>query len=241
MLVLIHGRIGSGKTLFLIYLATKLKRDIYSNFKIDLKHFKRFILSEIKKIPKNVNIFLDEGYILSESRRSSSTMNIIMSYVYNQSRKTLRNIFLTTQLYSAIDKRFRLQATLLIECEKINGHFFYTITNRSTGMSKIMTLSEKDAQKLFPLYDTYEVIDSIDDIDMDFELAKKDSNILLSRARDYGNLIDDEYLEFTHEGVRQALFFKRISMKYEPYVYLYIKKKRKAKLVREVIKIESNQ
>lgn len=241
MLVLIIGRIGSGKTLFLIFLATKLKRFIYANFLINLPHFKPFILSKLKEIPKNVNVFLDEGYILSEARRSSSAMNLIMSYVYNQSRKTLRDIFLTSQLASAIDKRFRLQATLLIECEKINGHFFYTITNRTTGMSKIMTLSESEAQKLYPLYDTYEVVVPLNDIDSDFELAKKDANTLILKAREYGNMIDNELLEFTHEGVRQALFFLGLSMKFEPYVYLYLKKKRKAKLVREVVKIESNK
>lgn len=230
MLILIHGRIGNGKTLLLVYFSTKLKRLIYANFKLDLPNFRPFILSQLNKIPENVNIFLDEGYILSESRRSSSNLNLIMSYVYNQSRKTKRDIYITTQLYSAIDKRFRLQANLVIYCDKINGNFFYTITNRETNTTNIKCIPKKFTQKYFDLYNTYEVIKPINDIDLAFEIDKQDSEELLNKAILYGDLIDDELLNIQHEEIRQELFFRKISIKYEPYVYLYLKKKEKSRI-----------
>lgn len=230
MLILIHGRIGNGKTFLLVYFATKLKRLIYSNFKLDLPNFRPFILSQLNKIPENVNIFLDEGYILSESRRSSSNLNLIMSYIYNQSRKTKRDIYITTQLYSAIDKRFRLQANLVINCEKINGNFFYTITNRETNLTNIKCIPKKFTKKYFDLYNTYEIIKPINDIDLSFEIDKQDPEELLNKAKEYGDLIDDELVNIYREEVRQELFFRKISVKYEPYVYLYLKKKRKSKI-----------
>lgn len=236
MLILIHGRIGNGKTLLLVYFATKLKRLIYSNFKLDLPNFRPFLLSELSKIPNNVNIFLDEGYILSESRRSSSNLNLIMTYVYNQSRKTKRDIYITSQLYSAIDKRFRLQANLVIDCDKIGGNFFYTITNRENGLTTIKCIPKEFTQKYFKLYDTYEIIKPVNDVDLAFEIDKHDPEQLLIKAELYGNLINDELDNIYHEEVRQELFFRKISIKYEPYVYLYLKKKRRTeKLSNEFI------
>lgn len=231
MLILIHGRIGNGKTLLLVYFATKLKRLIYSNFKLDLPNFRPFILSKLSELPENINIFLDEGYILSESRRSSSNLNLIMTYIYNQSRKSKRDIYITSQLYSAIDKRFRLQANLVIDCDKINGNFFYTITNRETGQTTIKCIPKEFTQKFFKLYDTYEIIKPINDIDLDFELIKQDPEELLIKAEIYGNLIDNELENIYHEEVRQELFFRKISVKFEPYVYLYLKKKRRSEKV----------
>jgi len=227
MLILIHGRIGNGKTLLLVYFSTKLKRLIYSNFKLDLPNFRPFVLSKLSELPTNINVFLDEGYILSESRRSSSNLNLIMTYIYNQSRKTKRDIYITSQLYSAIDKRFRLQANIIINCDKVNGNFFYTITNKETGQRTVKCISKEFSQKLFKLYDTYEIIKPINDIDLDFELVKQDSEELLVKAKIYGDLIDNELDNIHHEEVRQELFFKKISVKFEPYVYLYLKKKRK--------------
>lgn len=227
MLILICGRIGNGKTLLLVYFATKLKRLIYSNFKLDLPNFRPFVLSKLSELPENINVFIDEGYILSESRRSSSNLNLIMTYIYNQSRKSKRDIYITSQLYSAIDKRFRLQANLVIECNKVNGNFFYTITNRETGRITVKCLSKKFVQKLFEIYDTYEIIKPVNDVDLNFELIKNDPEQLLVKAQIYGNLIDDELDNVYHEEVRQELFFRKISVKFEPFVYLYLKKKRR--------------
>jgi len=158
-LISVLGPIRAGKTLFLTYFGTKLTRPIYSNYKLNLPNYKPLTLAILKKLPNNVNVYMDEGYTWLESRISGSRLNKLISYLLFQSGKRGLDIYITAQLFSSVDLRFRQQSSLIIYCKKINDDFYYTIHNREKNTFKHLVMPKEIAKNYFPLYDTYEIIE----------------------------------------------------------------------------------
>lgn len=160
MLITILGNLGSGKTLFMVinaFFSSNLP--IVSNFKLNFGNKKEIEPFDLKKFIRaeyeNCIILLDEAYNYLESRISSNELNRIMSYILFQSRKKNVTLYITAQLYSSIDKRFRQLTDMLIIANKTN-RFNYTITDFNSTKSFSITF-EKAAQ-FYQMYNTNEII-----------------------------------------------------------------------------------
>ena len=127
MIIGIIGNSGSGKTLFMVKEAFeqyKRGKQIYSNFK--LKFPKINGCFQPKLVPedffqnfsqynlKNVCMFLDEIYVYIDSRNSMGKINKIMSYFFNQTRKTGVDLYYSTQFFSQVDKRLRFNTEMFV-------------------------------------------------------------------------------------------------------------------------------
>ena len=91
-LTLIIGYRGSGKSLLMVKLIKNKKRLCYSNFRLNLDNYHSLRLIDMLRLPDNINVLLDEGYTWLESRTSTKYINLFMSYIVFQLRKTNRNI-----------------------------------------------------------------------------------------------------------------------------------------------------
>jgi len=162
MLTIILGDLGSGKTLFMTIIAYKSKyKTIYSNYtlKIPKKKVKKFTTEILfDENLKNCLVLIDEVYTLVDARNFQTSLNKIMSYILFQSRKKNLDIYVTAQLLSTIEKRFRLMANYLVQCENIINGFLYTLTDLYSMTSKQIFLPLKIAKKFYRYYDTNELI-----------------------------------------------------------------------------------
>lgn len=159
MLVTIAGGLGSGKTLLATVIAYYSKLDVYSNYQISFTHKKaqpfdlgKFIRAEYE----NCLIILDEAYTYLESRVSGSETNRIMSYILFQSRKKNVQLYLTCQLLSSIDRRYRELSDIFIIADRYRLDFHYIIFHPS-GNSEIFMNYDK-MSNFFQFYNTNEVI-----------------------------------------------------------------------------------
>ena len=164
MLAIAIGNLGSGKTFIITLLTYSDKRDIWSNYKVNRKGYKSLEVVDLLDLPDNIILLMDEAYAWIESRVSSSTLNEYLSSILFHTRKTNTDMYLTTPMFSTIDKRFRHQANFIIFCEHRENfeiddfHFtFYNVNNNTYGSC---TLLYEHAKKYFHLYDTYEKVES---------------------------------------------------------------------------------
>lgn len=226
------GNLGSGKTLYLARFSTKLKRPIYSNFKLHRPNYRPLDLVDLIGLENNVNIFIDEAYAWIDSRVSGSAVNRYCSYVILQSRKTFTDVFITAQMFSTVDIRFRIQSNILIKCKAIGKQKFYKaivpikfryITiNRENNARKIQELYFDDAIKYFNTYDTLEIIDSSEREALEFYLIVKNPRRLKEKVISIAKSIDSDVNKITHPSVKFAMLMNAVPIQYESYVYNYM-------------------
>lgn len=162
MLTIICGTMGSGKTLLSTILAYHSKYDcIVSNYHIKFEHktvlefdIKKFINAEYE----NCCLLLDEAYSYLESRISGSDLNRLISYILFQSRKKNIDMYLTAQLISTLDLRFRNLCDFYIVATKNMNYFEYNILNVYSNQSKTIYINKSKCNNFFQLYDTNEII-----------------------------------------------------------------------------------
>jgi hypothetical protein len=236
-LTTIIGNLGSGKTLFLARLGTRLKRPIYSNFKLKLPNFRPLELIDLIDMDTNINIFIDEAYAWIDSRVSGSAINRYCSYIVLQSRKTFTDVFLTAQMFSTVDIRFRIQSNIIVTCKAIGKQRFYNATvpqkfqyrifNKETRKSKLQELYFEDAIKYFKIYDTLEIIDSSEKESLEYHLIVKNPKRLIEKIESIAKTIEKDVNKITHPTVNLALMMNAIPLQYEPHVYNYMTGKSK--------------
>jgi len=181
-LVSIVGDVGSGKTLFSTYIATGDSRPIYSNYKLKLKKYHDLKPETLNKLKEQSLVIIDEAYTWLESRLSGRNINLYLSYILFQSRKRGLDIILTDQLEGTIDLRFRQLTNYEIQCQNVDDGFAYDIYKVSSyhqykPMRFVMPFSI--AETLFPLYDSWELINPIDD------------NLLFNVSEDKGDIMKE--------------------------------------------------
>lgn len=152
---LVVGHLGSGKTLFLTLLGkASPHRPIYANFNLNLKTAKQITVEDLESITEGL-ILIDEAYLWLESRVSSSAINRYMSYMIFQSRKRNFDIFISSQLSSAIDLRFRFLEDLRVYAIGFNtAKESFPFLLSGWGRLRTFHLPIEKAKMLFPLYDT---------------------------------------------------------------------------------------
>lgn len=159
VLVFITGQVGAGKTLLLTILATESKREKICNYQVP--GATKFELPKLLQGEYNqADIFLDEAYLYLESRTSTKSLNRVMSYVLFQSRKKGLNIFLTAQLASTIDLRFRKLADVVVICE--NHISFFAFHCYTIGGYRKRLLPIGRAEPYFQQFDTLEQIQPVE-------------------------------------------------------------------------------
>ena len=224
MLISVLGNLGTGKTLFLTYMASKFNREVYSNYELKLKHYKQLKVIDLLNLPNNIEVFIDEAYTWLESRVSSKALNRYLSYILLQSRKRTINIYITAQLFSSVDLRFREQSNIIIVCHRINEGYFYKILNRENNGMKSFLFPFIKAKKYYKLYDTYEIIEPHDKRRLEFNLISSDTELLFNTARNIAWKIYDkiENRKYTHDNVKIALLQHGFERQFEPYVYSFL-------------------
>ncbi len=223
MLVAIIGAMGSGKTILMVYLATKSKREVYSNFKIHIPNYKPLKITDLLDLKNNIDVFIDEGYTWLESRTSGSALNRYLSYIVLQARKRLIDIIISAQMFSSIDVRFREQCDVIVKCQKIKEGFKYSFL--FVGKDKVRTyiLKYKDAKKLFDTYDTYEIIESHNKEALVLKLKETESpEQFWDEIVNMSEIIKKDIKKLTHPRVLNALAKNKFKSTYEPQVYAYL-------------------
>ncbi len=234
----IIGNLGTGKTLFIVILATSLKRLIYSNFKIYLPNYRKLELIDLIDLETNVNVFIDEAYAWIDSRASGSAVNRYCSYIVLQSRKTFTDIFLTAQLFGSLDVRFRLQSNVIVYCQKfgqkeynniiVPAKFIYRIYNRESQLIQSFDLDFEKAIPYFKLYDTLEIVDSNEKESLEYYLIKNNEKRLKNKVLEYVKALENSNIKIkklTHSSLNFALLINEIPLLYESYIYDYLKGK----------------
>jgi len=167
------GDRGSGKTLFMTLEAFnqyKKGKQIYSNYKLTfpkLPNTKKpkiipddFFTDFEKYNLKDVCMFLDEIYVYIDSRSSGTTRNKLMSYFFNQTRKTGVDLYYSTQFFSQVDKRLRFNTErfILPKCFKDKNKDMFIVVEICNRDLKILGKWIVKAKPIFNLYDTDEIV-----------------------------------------------------------------------------------
>jgi len=180
MLIMVHGDVGSGKTLFSTGFAMQDTRPLYANYRIHRKGWHDLKPSMLVTLDKPSLVIMDEAYTWLESRTSSSHLNRYLSYILFQSRKRQMDIILTAQLQRTVDVRFRLMANYEVYCESTDIGFLYEITkisSRAVYRPMRMFLSFNEAESIYPKYETYEKIPI--NTDLVFNISDDKTDVLV--------------------------------------------------------------
>jgi hypothetical protein len=159
------GDLGAGKTLFLTNQAIEDDRPVYSNYEIKIDRYHALTPEMLVDIEGPALIIIDDAYDWLESRLSGRDINRYFSYVYFQSRKRGLEFMISIQLLSTIDLRYRDMITYLVLAEKIEDvGFQYTIVKNTMRQqkAKVLFLPYENAEELFPMYNSWEYMPTID-------------------------------------------------------------------------------
>ena len=163
----ILGQRGAGKTLFMTYMAHQYHKEgkrIFSNFTLKEIPFTYITFEELAKLPDeltNAVVFLDEIQVGADAYEVFKRSNKMITIFATQLRKRQITLYYSTQVFSMVTKRMRLQTNYIIEFETnkipgiVKGRIFEY--NVSSFQQYIKTL-ELDLRNYFNAYDTNEVI-----------------------------------------------------------------------------------
>jgi len=157
MLIGIMGKLGAGKTLTLsalaYYLGKQFKTNVYANY--GLKDAQRLeSLKEFWNIENGI-VALDELWIDIDARNWKN--NITLTRWALQTRKKGLIVMYTTQHIRQVDIRIRNVTDYLIYTEKQAGNFSIAILDYQYR-EIIKKAIIKNPEKIFKLYNTYEII-----------------------------------------------------------------------------------
>lgn len=176
---MIHGNLGSGKTLFSVILA-KIRKDsgqsVVANFAIEGIAEKFNMKTFLKAKYHDCFMILDEVYQYIDSRYSMSELNRFFSYILFQSRKLNIDLYIIAQEIDTIDKRFRELMQNFIACFQHEKGFYYVKRCVQTQKVSIAFLTHTKAEPFFPLYDTKAIV-------FDSKTAYKDCNEMLEESK----------------------------------------------------------
>lgn len=234
-LVLIKGENGSGKTFIMTMFAlAQLNKNILSNYKIEHPQYKKLQLDDLLNISDNTDVFIDEAYNWLESRRSSKSINVFISQIKEQKRKTNSTWYVSEQRPKQIDKRFEEYPNVIITCKtrypigSSKDDFVYKIEYDNPYQVVYLTFPYFEARKYFKYFNTKEIIKMHDQDKIEFDMIKNNSDKLLSKIIELAELIkqnNDNNLKYTHDELKWECLQNKIILQYEPFLYLYFKKK----------------
>lgn len=113
---------------------------------------------------KKICLGIDELPTVADSRKFSSEANIILSYLFMQSRKRGIEMFGTAQFFTDFDLRVRKLCDWKVGCRKLGTYdnpikFIYKYKHRFKPQSSyISSWPFEQAKEMFEHYDTFQVI-----------------------------------------------------------------------------------
>jgi len=228
----VYGDLGSGKTLFLAYIALhEPDVPILSNFPIRTPNRKPLEPEMLMDLPyPKAVIMIDEAYTWLESLVTGSQMNRYWTYILFQSRKRGLYFYITAQLPRTINIRFRELADFTVWCSRgVNG-FQYTIEKETVSgiYMKSYTLPFAKAEKYYGLYDTLQVVKppEMDELGMAFRIQDREK---------LGPLIEEakkaigELPFLSRDLVETELIKHGYSPRLTKFVYIDLKKQKRLK------------
>jgi hypothetical protein len=249
-LYVVLGRKGMGKTLFLTRQAKNSEREVWANYKLYInERFKPLSISGLINLPHNILVLIDEAYTWFESRISSSVLNRYISYIIFQLRKTNTHIYMSAQRFSTLDYRIRIEADVLVKCERKNNgvqpedklpnglldgfkvpyYYFwdykYSFFDMESYKETSYILPYEKAKQYFDIYDTKEVIDPAFKEQMELELLRDNPKELFKKVKKVANEIRNDLNEITHDTIKIALLKNGYSGAYESLVFNLLKGK----------------
>ncbi|MGV9141361.1 MAG: hypothetical protein ACOC1X_00320 [Promethearchaeota archaeon] len=240
MLIIVLGRRGSGKTLWMVLQALKSKRDVWSNFEIKIDRYNELrVVDLIDELPNNCEVLIDEAYTWLESRTAGRGLNRYLTYLAFQIRKAERNFIISAQQQGTIDVRFRKEWDYMVYCfRKPNRNkrrefwdFGVRILDKYSLKIIQRVLPYESAEKYFRFYDTYEVVEPFDKQNLRLELMKDDPKRLHSHIKQVAGVIEKDINKITHSTVSNALLKNGFSRAYHLYVYDLLKGKLKSEII----------
>lgn len=160
----------------------------------------------------NCVLILDEAYAYLESRSSGKKLNLALSYVLFQARKTGLTILTTEQELGTIDVRFRTQCKYLVQAvnERLRSRFRYAIT-RFVNAHPVGTitryLSYLSAERYFPMFDTYKTVDPLSRFD-DVERLTATPERKMARAEEIAAEVKSYYADKRVTHARLNSYFE---------------------------------
>lgn len=233
MLVSLLGDIRVGKSLFAAILAKNSNRNnIYANFKLEIPNYHYLEPADLYKLPNNCEVFIDEAYAWLEARTSGRDLNKAASYILFQSGKRSINIYLTAQLLSTVDIRFRHMSNVIVEVykheeEELFEYNFYEKVRGILIFRNTWYLPFYEAEKYYDIYDTLEIVEPYEMKNLENKLLMRDGKKLFAKAKEIAQLIEPELDKYTHDAVKFELLKQEISLTWEKFVYIILNHKNK--------------
>lgn len=242
MLVSVLGDIRVGKTLFTSILAKYSYGKVYANYHLDIPQYYKLEPTDLFKLPNNCEVFIDEAYTWLEARTSGADLNKCSSYILFQSGKRTINIYLTAQLFSTVDIRFRHMSNIIVEVYKYEDEelFEYNFYERVRGeliFRNTWYLPFNEAEKYYDIYDTLEIVEPHTMKNLETKLIMSDGKKLFKKAKEIAKLLkpeldkSDKKNKYTHDAIKFELLKEDISLNYEKFVYLVLHHKNKDKML----------
>lgn len=168
--IFIMGMPGSGKSTLLADICRKSPNfNIKANCWFNLPNYSKLEIQDLNEVPESENtiVALDEGYTWLESRIANSNLNRTMTYNVFQSRKKGLYFIITAQLAHSIDNRFREMAEIVVKCKATNTGYKYRVFHvkekrgrRVLKYQNNIFISYEQAEEIYPLFNTFEIIES---------------------------------------------------------------------------------
>lgn len=184
MIIGIHGRLGSGKTLWLTYLLYKYYKngyDIFTNYELNqdiiksktlnIDELMKYVVYNIKLSDKPMILGFDELQLFLDSRLSMDRQQTVSTYFLFQTRKRQTHVFYSSPMRGLNDIRIREQTNNITYCERIHKsstnecyiekcekeHVFkYTLIDMDSNRKRTILL--KNPEFIYSMYDTMELI-----------------------------------------------------------------------------------
>ncbi len=229
MLVVALGNKGSGKSYLLMRFGLQSKREVFSNFRIDIPNYKPLDVIDFIELPNNIDVLIDEAYTWLESRTSGFFLNRFLSYILWQSRKRTIDIYLSAQRFRSLDLRFRDEADVLIKCKPRehleSDDFVYTFLWVADNKRAKFRIPYNEAKKYFANYDTFEIVEPYTKEEFLNKLLEKFPEKRWAKAVKIAKELKEEFKgnEFTHDIVYGLMSKHGYSRDLKPLVYVYLK------------------
>lgn len=164
----IVGNRGSGKTCFMTFLALKYHAEgkaIYSNYHLHNIPYKPMTLKEMAELPEeltNAVVLMDELHVGADSYDFMKSSSKAFYMFATQLRKRKVNWYYTTQIFTQVAKRIRMQTDYLITMENTKKEHLFNVhiydRRKVENVNDPINRFTFDGTAYFSEYDTDEVI-----------------------------------------------------------------------------------
>lgn len=226
MLIIIFGKVGTGKTLYTVLKSYYSLREVVAN--IELKIGKKVGKFEFKIFKKGGYekklVLIDEAYVYFNSRSSTSSNNKESSTTLFQMRKTSMDIILTMPLRRSVDINFREMADIVIFAKGLrNGAYYYQVNDFLEDRVYYEKISLDIAKELYKMFNTYQII-HLDEEEEVNELSIEERRKYLDKMR------EDLFKRFKNQSITKDkvdlfIFENKIDKQMKDILYCYAKEK----------------